>query len=191
MATSLPRLPPWADQIKRDVLLGYTGTSKRRKQTGGCACGQVRYHYDAEPFIVHACHCTDCQRLTGSAFVINIFVPEDAFYITGPTKVKTLDSGSGRGHEPHFCQECGTYLWSRYLLVPKGLVMVKGGTLDNPNSVEPDVHISVASKQPWLTLDEDATTFDGGHYNFTKVWPEDSIDRYKDATGIDLREMFG
>ena len=108
MATCLPRLPPWADQIKRDVVLGYTGTSKPRKQTGGCACGQLRYHYDAEAFIVHACHCTECQRLTGTAFVIKIFVLEDASYITGPTKVKTLDSRSGRGPEPHFCQENST-----------------------------------------------------------------------------------
>ena len=41
---------------------------------GGCACGAVRYALTAEPLIVHACHCTDCQRLTGGPFVINAWI---------------------------------------------------------------------------------------------------------------------
>ena len=42
--------------------------------TGGCACGGLRYRLAAPPMFVHCCHCIDCQRQTGSAFVINALI---------------------------------------------------------------------------------------------------------------------
>ncbi|MGH7052276.1 MAG: GFA family protein, partial [Stellaceae bacterium] len=41
---------------------------------GGCVCGAVRYRLTAAPLIVHACHCRDCQRLTGAAFALNMWI---------------------------------------------------------------------------------------------------------------------
>ncbi len=41
---------------------------------GGCSCGAIRYKLTNTPLIVHACHCRDCQRVTGSGFVINIWI---------------------------------------------------------------------------------------------------------------------
>ena len=44
---------------------------------GGCACGEVRYRLASEPLVVHCCHCLNCQRQTGSAFVINVLIEAD------------------------------------------------------------------------------------------------------------------
>ena len=44
---------------------------------GGCACGAVRYRLTSAPMFVHCCHCRDCQRQTGSAFVLNALIEAD------------------------------------------------------------------------------------------------------------------
>jgi hypothetical protein len=44
---------------------------------GGCACGAVRYRLTAPPLIVHAYHCRDCQKMTGSAFVLNMWIEKN------------------------------------------------------------------------------------------------------------------
>jgi len=44
---------------------------------GGCACGTLRYRMRSAPMFVHCCHCTDCQRQTGSAFVLNALIEAD------------------------------------------------------------------------------------------------------------------
>jgi hypothetical protein len=44
---------------------------------GRCACGAVRYRLVSEPMFVHCCHCQDCQRETGSAFVLNALIETD------------------------------------------------------------------------------------------------------------------
>ncbi len=45
--------------------------------------GAIRYEIAREPLRVYACHCTDCQRFTGSAFAIGVVVPAEAFRVTG------------------------------------------------------------------------------------------------------------
>ena len=56
---------------------------------GGCACGQVRYQINDDPLFTYACHCTDCQRTTGSAFVIHSTVAKVDFEIEGETQAAT------------------------------------------------------------------------------------------------------
>ncbi|HEX2930672.1 MAG TPA: GFA family protein, partial [Candidatus Binatia bacterium] len=123
---------------------------------GGCACGALRYKVTAGPLIVHACHCRDCQRLTGSAFVTNIWI-EKKFVetIKGSAKSFKLHGGSGKPHEVFFCERCGTYLWSKYYAAPGDTVLLRVGTLDRPETVKPDVHIFTRSKLPWLDLPKD------------------------------------
>ena len=74
---------------------------------GGCACGAVRYKLTNTPLIVHACHCRDCQRLSGTAFATNIWI-EDKFVEPGPTAPASfrLPGGSGQPHDVFFCQRC-------------------------------------------------------------------------------------
>ena len=147
---------------------------------GGCACGAVRYRLTEEPLIVHACHCRDCQRLTGSAFVVNIWIERSYVEPSGAAVQSfTLPAGTGRGHDVSFCGACGTTLWSRYHAPPGDTLFVRAGTLDDPASVAPDVHIFTRSKLPWLTLPEGARSFEAMYGDFAAVWPAEKLARFR------------
>lgn len=148
--------------------------TRTRGLTGGCACGAVRYQLEADPLIVHACHCRDCQRITGSAFVINIWI-ERRFVKSNGGELKSfkLTGGSGQPHEVFFCPVCGTYLWSDYHGAPGKSLFIRAGTLDTPAAVAPDVHIFTRSKLPWVRLPEGARSF-AEFYPIAKTWPEAS-----------------
>jgi len=146
---------------------------------GGCACGTIRYKLAASPLIVHACHCRDCQRLTGGPFVINIWI-EKKFVEAGPVAPKSfrLAGGSGKPNDVFFCERCGTTLWSRYDIVPSECLFVRAGTLDNPAAVTPDVHIFTRTKLPWVQLPEGARTFPS-IYKIEEVWSPESKERLR------------
>lgn len=146
--------------------------------TGRCACGAVRYALTAPPLIVHACHCRDCQRLTGSAFAVNLWI-ERAFVDAGKARLKAvrLAGGSGRRHDVFSCAACATQLWSRYHVAADAL-FVRAGTLDEPAAFPPDVHIFTRSKAPWLELPADARAF-GTFYRIDRVWSAESKARLR------------
>jgi len=146
---------------------------------GGCACGSIRYKLTAMPLIVHACHCRDCQRVTGGAFAINVWI-ERTFVerLRGNPKSFMLEGGSGKDHEVYFCEQCGTYLWSRYQIAPGDALFVRAGTLDEPESVKPDVHIFTRSKLPWLDIPKDVPAFKT-IYDIEKVWSAESKERLR------------
>ena|SRR5258707_8697073 len=147
---------------------------------GGCACGAIRYRLTDTPLIVHACHCRDCQRLTGTAFATNIWIEGRNVETSGQTPASfRLQGGSGQPHDVLFCERCGTTVWSRYHPVPWAL-FVRAGTLDDPNAVKPDVHIFTRSKLPWLELPASARTFET-FYKLDEVWPVESLERRQRA----------
>src|SRR5438552_3406524 len=146
---------------------------------GGCSCAAVRYKLTANPLIVHACHCRDCQRITGSAFVINIWIEKQFVKANAATpKSFTLKGGSGKDHEVFFCDKCGTYVWSRYHGAPGDYLFVRAGTLDKPETVRPDVHIFTRSKLPWLDLPEEVPAFKS-FYKIEEVWSAESRERLR------------
>jgi len=147
---------------------------------GGCSCGAIRYKLTESPMRVHACHCRDCQRVTGSGFVINLWIEKQFVERTGAIpKSFTLKGGSGKDHEVFFCDKCGTYVWSRYQGAPGvDALFVRAGTLDNPDAVTPDVHIFTRSKLPWLRLPEGALAFETG-YKIDDDWPAASKERLR------------
>jgi hypothetical protein len=145
---------------------------------GGCACGAIRYKLTAKPLIVHACHCRDCQRLTGAAFAINLWIERKFVEASGAApKSFKLAGGSGKAHEVFFCGKCGTYVWSCYQVAP-GELFVRAGTLDRPQAVEPDVHIFTRSKLPWLKNSEGTAAFKT-FYKMVDVWPPESRERLR------------
>lgn len=145
--------------------------------TGHCTCGAVRYALHAPPLIVHACHCLDCQRLTGSAFVINIWIERAAVELTeGEPASYEMIGPSGNPHAVHFCETCGTQLWSRYDDARGDTLFVRAGTLERPDEVAPDVHIYTRSKQSWMRLSDDSLTFEA-FYELDEVWSPESLRR--------------
>jgi hypothetical protein len=146
---------------------------------GGCSCGAIRYRLTNTPLIVHACHCRDCQRITGGPHVINIWIERKFVEASGAApNSHMLSGGSGKNHEVFFCGECGTYVWSRYHIAPGDCLFVRAGTLDQPEAVTPDVHIFTRSKLPWVRLPEGARSFES-IYDIPKVWPAESLKRLR------------
>lgn len=128
---------------------------------GRCACGEVRYRLGDRPFAVHCCHCRDCQRETGSAFVINglIETPEVEVAEGRPETILT-PSASGKGQPIVRCPTCKVALWSHYAGMGGKAAFVRVGTLENPDACPPQVHIFTRSKQPWFELPMDAQAFE-------------------------------
>jgi hypothetical protein len=147
---------------------------------GGCACGAIRYRLTNTPMIVHACHCRDCQKLTGSAFVINLWIERAFVDASGdePIAFAVPPGPSGTLHEVFACAKCGTRLWSKYHSAPGDSVLLRAGTLDEPGAITPDVHIFTRSKVPWLELPADARVFDA-YYRRSEVWPAESLARWR------------
>ena len=141
---------------------------------GGCSCGAVRYRVEAEPMFVHCCHCLNCQRQTGSAFVINLLVEFDRLEVTGETEAVDVPRDDGTMQTIVRCPSCKVALYSFYTLPT--IAFVRAGTLDVPSAVEPDVHIFTRSKVPWLTLPESQPAFEI-FYDRRELWPAESIAR--------------
>ncbi len=143
---------------------------------GGCACGAVRYRLGSPPMFVHCCHCRDCQRQTGSAFVLNALIETDRIaLLSGSPLPVSVPTDSGRPHDIHRCPTCQTALWSDYGGRPK-LRFVRVGTLDRPEQMPPDVHIFTRSKLPWISLPEGVPAF-AEYYDAKVLWPAESQQR--------------
>ena len=125
---------------------------------GGCLCGQVRYSANVEPMFVGVCHCTDCQKFSGSAFAAVIAVPKAAVTVTGTLKTYTKNGDSGQPISRMFCPECGSGIMDEAALMPD-MAMLNVGTLDDASWVKPASQIYCDSAQPWVQLGGDLKAF--------------------------------
>jgi hypothetical protein len=149
---------------------------------GGCACGAVRYRLESAPMFVHCCHCRDCQRQTGSAFVLNALIETDRITpLAGDPEPVPVPTDSGRPHDIWRCRACRTAVWSDYGGRAK-LRFVRIGTLDDPTALAPDVHIYTRSKLPWIGLPEGVPAFEA-YYDSQSLWPAASLERRRAILG--------
>ena len=142
---------------------------------GGCSCGAVRYRLTSDPLFVHCCYCLNCQRQTGSAFAINVLVEADRVELLAgePQAVPVPRSGSKK-QRIFRCPTCQVAVFSTYTRAT--VRFVRAGTLDDPSSIEPDVHIYTRSKLPWVELPESTPSF-RAYYDTEKLWPAASLER--------------
>ncbi len=147
---------------------------------GGCDCGSVRYRLNAEPLFVHCCHCSWCQRESGSAFGLNALIETNQVQLLqGQPVASTLPSASGKGQTVLRCPGCGVTLWSHYAGAGEAMSFVRVGTLDEPASVSPDVHIYTSTRLPWVVLPEGVPAY-SGYYPAKELWPEQSQRRFRE-----------
>jgi hypothetical protein len=147
-------------------------------QEGGCSCRHVRYRMTGKPLFVHCCHCRWCQRETGGAFVLNAMIEAGRVeLLEGEVKIIDTPSHSGRGQRVARCPKCFVALWSHYGGAGEAISFVRVGTLDNPDSQPPDVHIFTSTKQPWVQLPPGVPVF-AQFYKPAEQWPKDSLNRY-------------
>ena len=124
------------------------------KIKGGCLCGNVRYESTAEPLMIVACHCTHCQKQSGTAFSMNIGVPGDSVTVTGESFCTYEDTGTtGQPILRKFCGNCGSPILSD-VKAAGGVYFIKAGTLDDTSWVVPSAEIWCDSKASWGALDD-------------------------------------
>ena len=151
---------------------------------GGCTCRHVRYRMAAAPMFVHCCHCTWCQRETGSAFALNALIEADQVRVLqGEVDVVNTPSNSGRGQRIARCPRCRVALWSHYAGAGDAVCFVRVGTLDRPEACPPDIHIFTSTRLPWVRLPEAGAPQVDEYYRRSDYWPEARIERYDVALG--------
>jgi hypothetical protein len=141
------------------------------KYAGTCGCGQLTYRLSSEPMFVHCCHCKECQKQTGSAYVLNAIIEADRVIWDGDTTEHTFKTPSGKGQVITRCATCGTAVFSSYLVRLGKLKYIRVGTLDDPSMCPPNVQIFTSSKQSWVPLNPDIPSFED-FYSFKDFWPK-------------------
>ena len=122
------------------------------KIEGGCLCGKVRYAGEAEPIFVGVCHCTNCQKGSGSAYNAVLAVPKPAVSMTGTVSTYEGRGDTGNAIYKRFCPECGSPV-AEEAAIMADIVMIPVGTLDDPSVVQPAMQIYCDSAQPWALLE--------------------------------------
>lgn len=127
---------------------------------GGCVCGTVRYRVTGAPIRTNVCHCTFCQRRTGSAFGFMAFFKQEDLEITrGILKsYEHRSDESNRQLRMEFCPTCGTTVTLTVKVRP-GARGVAGGTFDDPSWLKIERHSWTRSAQPWVIVPPDVEQF--------------------------------
>lgn len=122
---------------------------------GGCQCGAVRYEIAQAPLMVYCCHCTNCQKISTSAFCISATVFEAAFsYTTAPPRKVEWTSDAGNQRYGDYCGDCGVRILHGQ--TPSiGVLSLRAGTLDDPSLARPAGHIWTRSAQNWVRFQPD------------------------------------
>ena len=120
---------------------------------GRCVCDEVRYRVNGEPLTVYACHCTDCQKRSGSAFGLSMWVKRADIETTRGTPA-TLEMARAGGRVVRYrqCARCGVRLWSER--PDSEVAIVRAGTLDDTKALRPIAHLWTRSAQPWFAFPE-------------------------------------
>jgi hypothetical protein len=146
---------------------------------GGCSCGAVRYRLRSEPMFVHCCHCLNCQRQTGSAFVINLLIETGRVeVVAGDPQPVEVPRDDGSQQRIFRCPACQVAVYSEY--TRPEVRFVRCGTLDDPAQASPNVHIFTRSKMPWVELPETVPAFEV-YYDSKTLWPPARLDRLRAA----------
>jgi hypothetical protein len=152
-------------------------TTVEQYYDGGCTCRYVRYRMTSAPLFVHCCHCRWCQRETGTAFALNALIESDRVQLLqGEVEIVDTPSNSGKGQKIARCPRCHIALWSHYAGAGEALSFIRVGTLDDPDSFPPDIHIFTDSKQPWVVLPPGIAAVPE-FYRASEYWPVESLER--------------
>jgi hypothetical protein len=131
------------------------------KLEGGCLCGAVRYSGEAEPIFTGLCHCSSCQKGSGSAFNTVVAVPKPAVSFSGALTTYEGKGDTGNATYRQFCPSCGSPV-AMEAAIMADVVMIPTGTLDDASAVTPAMQIYCDSAQSWALLE-------GGIQRFAKM----------------------
>ncbi|KAG9674136.1 hypothetical protein KCU99_g3769, partial [Aureobasidium melanogenum] len=122
---------------------------------GSCYCGKITFSFEGEPINKVACHCTDCRKISGSAYSTNIVISSASFsLLTGTPKSYSAKADSGRVVTTVFCGDCGSSLWRvGDMSDEQGIMVVRVGVLDGEEAVEenkPAAEVYTCGRASWV-----------------------------------------
>jgi hypothetical protein len=125
-----------------------------------CPCGQVKFRLNAEPVTFYACHCTDCQRRSGGALLLSMWVHRESIELLGgiPLLVSSV-ANDNRERKNKVCPACRVHLWAEPIDRPK-LAILRPGTLEQARDFTPIAHQFVRSALPWFVFPDRVATYD-------------------------------
>lgn len=127
--------------------------------SGSCLCGKISYALTSAPLLTGLCHCTHCQKQSGSAFSVNMVVQRASLAISGEMACFADRGESGAEIYRRFCAACGSPILSE----PSDgsdIVFLKAGTLDDKHGIQPTIQIWCQSAQPWWSTTLELESFD-------------------------------
>ena len=122
--------------------------------TGGCFCGTLRYQACVNENLVLLCHCTNCQRHSGSAYRVVVGIANDNFKLTSgefASYEQAAESGSLRSRT--YCPDCGTNIYAKTIGEGLSFWGLRVGTVDQRKELAPVAQIWTRSAQPWAIID--------------------------------------
>jgi hypothetical protein len=117
-----------------------------------CSCGSLQAEAVADPVLVAACHCTQCQRRTGAAFGVGVFFPKAAVTTAGPSTTYVRGGQDGRKVRFHFCPTCGTTLYWVADHRPD-VVGIAIGAFADPSFATPTLSVWERTRHSWVAFD--------------------------------------
>jgi hypothetical protein len=117
-------------------------------------CGGVRFEVDEPLVSAGYCHCTRCQRRTGSAASVSARIEPGSLRVTqGEDLIQAWAPGDG--YAKLFCSSCGSALWSRHP-DDHDVISIRLGAFDGEPGIRPSYRQFVAFAAPWETIPDDA-----------------------------------
>lgn len=114
---------------------------------GSCLCGDVRFEVSNQFKLFHLCHCHQCQKISGSAHVSNLFVNKDAIkWLSGLDSIQRFDV-PGRQISSVFCVKCGSPV--PYISGSGKALIVPAGSLNGEPNIAPQNHIYMQDSREW------------------------------------------
>jgi hypothetical protein len=118
---------------------------------GACHCGFIAFEAEADPSQAGICHCTDCQRLSGSPFRVSVAVPRAAFrLLAGAPAIYVKTADSGRRRDQAFCPRCGSPIYSTAHDDPDAPLNLRAGIVRQRDALVPTHQSWTRSRQRWL-----------------------------------------
>ena len=124
-----------------------------------CACGGISATTEGEPRFVVLCHCTQCQRRTGSPFGVGVYFHKEDVRLAGaPKTYKRTVEGTERSLTNYFCPDCGGTVYWTLDLRPQHIGIALGN-FANPAFAAPTRSVWTQHKHEWVSLPPDIPAF--------------------------------
>ena len=131
----------------------------RRRFTGGCLCGALRYQAEGAPLYAGHCYCADCRKASGSGFIPFMGFARSAVKFTGQPLSYRSKAAKGTDAVRNFCPVCGGLVFGGELGISDSFT-IYAGSLDDPCSFQPTVAIFAGNRVPWVVIPPGLTVFE-------------------------------